>query len=178
MWGKEKGFGKLWVFSKNRDENQSVESVWLINWGAGQWKNLEGLLEIKESIQAPYLKQRNFHVRGVIHVKFYANAWIVWYMHVFDFHEPLLFVKIWTFGKFPEIAWQAIHSCQVAHSVGVFLGSFEESPGGEPYTAKRRKPVTHLWVLWWRAWRRCLNHQAARTKFWFDFGVLSVVGWL
>jgi len=27
MWGKKKGFGKLWVYSENRDENHSVESV-------------------------------------------------------------------------------------------------------------------------------------------------------
>jgi len=38
--------------------------------------------------------------------------------YVSDFvHEPLLFVHFRVSGKFPETAWQAIHSRQAAHAI-------------------------------------------------------------
>jgi len=50
--------------------------------------------------------------------------------------EPLLFVHSRNFGKFPETAWRAVHSCQATHVFPYLLWVPEEEPLGRTFPGR------------------------------------------
>jgi len=94
-------------------------------------------------------------------------------------HDSRFGCEILISGNFPETAWRAIHSRQVAHANCTFLWCFwGQRLAVKDFTAKRRKRITKFWVSLLNClvvMNFCQAMRVCRARFFVILGVLEEI---